>query len=108
MDLKPLPPIYRGPRGSGEITALAAWARQELLIPSGLRAGQPFELELVAAEISQGSLALQGSSKLAFPLPEKMEKPACFRLSCLAHLIGPLRSRDWRGLVVSAIEAIDR
>ena len=45
-------------------------------------------------------LEVRGSSNPAFPLPEKTEKTGLLSVVLLAHLIGPLRSRDWRGLVV--------
>ena len=88
MDLKPLPPIYRGPRGSGEITALAAWAREELIIPSGLRAGKPFEIQLWQKKFLREAWRA-GSSKLAFPVREKMGNPACSRSLCLVMFSDP-------------------
>ena len=101
MDRKNLPPIYQGSRGAGEIAALNNWARQELKIPSGLRAGKPFELQGWQLKFLRAAWR-PGVIESGLSVGRKNGKTGLLSVVLLAHLIGPLRRRDWRALVVSA------
>ena len=100
MDLKPLPPIYRGSRGAGEIAALNAWARQELIIPSGLLAGKPFELQPWQLRFLRSAWR-PGVIESGLSCARKNGKSGLIAVLMLGHVIGPLRRFDWRGMVVS-------
>ena len=98
---KTLPEVYEGPRGAGEINALAKWSESELVIPSGLRAGKPFKLARWQLRFLRKAWR-SGRIESGLCCGRKNGKTGLIGVLILAHLVGPLRRFDWRGLVASA------
>ena len=96
-----LPEVYGGPRGAGEIKSLAKWAERELVIPSGLRAGKPFKLAPWQLRFLRAAWR-SGRIESGLCCARKNGKTGLIAVLILAHLVGPLRRFDWRGLVASA------
>ena len=96
-----LPPVYTGPKGAGEIKALAQWAESSLVIPSGLRSGKPFKLPTWQQRFFRAAWK-SGVIESGFSCGRKNGKTGMIAVLVLAHLVGPLRKFDWRGLVAGA------
>ena len=79
---------------------MAAWAREELKIPSGLLAGKPFVLQPWQMRFLRCAWK-PGVIESGLSVSRKNGKTGMVAILALAHLIGPLRHYDWRGLVAS-------
>ena len=96
-----LPEVYSGPKGAGEIKALAKWAESSLVIPSGLRAGKPFKMAGWQLRFLRAAWK-SGRIETGLCCGRKNGKTGLIAIVILGHLVGPLRRFDWRGLVASA------
>ena len=79
---------------------MAAWARADLIIPSGLLAGKPFELQPWQLRFLRAAWR-PGVIESGLSVARKNGKTGMIAVLALAHLIGPLRRFDWRGMVAS-------
>ena len=102
--LAPVPDLcglYTGPKGAGEIKAMAKWAESSLVIPSGLRAGKPFKLAPWQLRFLRAAWR-SGRIESGLACGRKNGKSGMISILVLAHLVGPLRRYDWRAMVTSA------
>ena len=81
------------------VGALAAWAREALIVPRGHPlAGDPMALPDFAVDFLRASW---GAHESALTMARKNGKSAICAVLALGHLIGPLRTSGWRGAVAS-------
>ena len=81
------------------VTALAAWAKEKLVVPPGHPlAGQPMMLHAFAEDFLRAGWDAQES---ALSVARKNSKSAICAVLALGHLVGPLRTSGWRGAVAS-------
>ena len=83
-----------------EYLAIAEWAERQLIIPSGLRAGEPLRLAEWQIEWLKGALA-PGIREAGLSIARKNAKSSLVAILLLAYLAGPLRFPGFRGLVTS-------
>lgn len=79
--------------------ALKRWS-EKLVVPSGLLGGTNFIIPDWQTEFVRSAMA-PGIREAGLSVARKNGKSGLIALLLLAHLIGPLRSPGWRGLVVS-------
>ena len=90
-------PIYSLP--DDPVTALAAWAKETLVVPPGHPlAGRPMVLHAFAEDFLRAGWDAQES---ALSVARKNSKSAICAVLALGHLCGPLRTAGWRGAVAS-------
>ena len=81
------------------VGALAAWARETLIVPRGHPlAGEPMALPEFAVDFLRASW---GAHESALTMGRKNAKSAICAVLALGHLVGPLRTDGWRGAVAS-------
>lgn len=81
------------------VAALAAWAKAVLKVPPGHPlAGHPMALPDFAQDFLRGALA---SHDALLSTGRKNAKSAICAVLALGYLVGPLRSKGWRGAVAS-------
>lgn len=93
-----LSPVERWP--DDPATAVADWAEEKLLVPTGLLAGKPFIIPDWQREFLAGALA-PDVREAALCTARKNGKTGIIAALLLGFLVGPLRLRNWRALVVS-------
>ena len=91
-------PVTRAPLAD-PVGALAAWARETLIVPPGHPlAGEPMALPPFAEDFLRASW---GAHESALSMSRKNGKSAICAVLCLGFLVGPLRTPGWRGAVAS-------
>lgn len=80
--------------------AVADWAEENLIVPTGLLAGQPFVIPGWQRRFLAGALA-PDVREAALSTARKNGKTGIIAALLLGFLVGPLRTRNWRSLVVS-------
>ena len=92
-------PVVPLPVPVDPVGALAAWARDELVVPCGHpAAGQPMALPDYAEEFLRAGW---GAHESACSVARKNAKSAACAILCLGFLVGPLRVSGWRGAIAS-------
>ena len=92
-------PVVPLPVPDDPVGALAAWARDELVVPCGHpAAGQPMALPDYAEEFLRAGW---GAHESACSVARKNAKSAACAILCLGFLVGPLRVSGWRGAIAS-------
>ena len=91
-------PVDRWP--DDPATAVAEWAEAKLVVPTGILAGKPFVIPDWQREFLAGALA-PDVREAALCTARKNGKTGIIAALLLAHLVGPLRLRNWRCIVVS-------
>lgn len=90
-----LPTLPRAPW-----TAIRKWAKQELIVPAGLMQGQRFSIQRWQWEFLRGALQ-RDVVEAGLSVARKNGKSGLVAVLLLAYLVGPLRSKGWRGIVCS-------
>ena len=86
---------------------LRDWAATTLVVPVGLRAGQPFQLEDWQVEWLDAAFA-DNVREAGLSCARKNGKTALIAALMLGHMVGPLRRRNWRAIVCSLNGTLSR
>ena len=87
------------PTPDDPVGALAAWARETLVVPPGHpKAGEPMALPDFAVDFLRDGWNAHES---AMTCGRKNSKSAICAVLALGHLVGPLRTPGWRGAIAS-------
>ena len=93
------PPVVAVVDHTDPVGALAAWARETLLVPAGHpRAGEPMELPEFAERWMRETW---DAYEAALSTARKNAKSAICAVEALGFLVGPLRRPGWRGAIAS-------
>ena len=84
--------------------AVVRWAQESLKVPTGPLRGQPFAIPQWQEDFLRSALA-PGVGQAALSVARKNGKSGLVAVLLLAHLVGPLRRSQWRGVVVSLTAA---
>lgn len=80
--------------------AVWEWAESTLIVPTGLLAGKPFIIPDWQRRFLAGALA-PDVREAGLSTARKNGKTGIIAALLLAHLVGPLRLKNWRSIVVS-------
>ena len=101
-----LPPLPAGaPSGVDAGAVVAAWAADNLLVPTGPLRGQPYVLGDWQRDWLSAALA-PGVRESGLSVARKNGKSGLVAALLLAYLCGPLNASNWRGVVVSETGAL--
>ena len=96
-------PPPRRPKVAQSVSALVAWVREALVVPSGHpREGKRWSLPRWQTDVLRDCLT---AHETALVIARKNGKSALAAILVLAHLAGPLRRPGWRGGVLSVNRA---
>lgn len=87
-------------RGANSAAVIQRWAADNLIVPTGPLAGQPFQIMDWQAQFLDDALA-PDTREAALSVARKNGKSGVIGASLLSFLAGPLNRPNWRGIVVS-------
>ena len=85
--------------------AIATWAEETLKVPTGPLRGQPFKIAGWQRDYLSAALGA-GIREAGLSVARKNGKSGLIAALLMAHLVGPLNSPLWRGIVVSLTGAL--
>ena len=88
------------PESEGTLDDFFAWSAETLKVPTGPLQGKPFLIEDFQSDWLRDALA-PGIRECGLSIARKNGKSGVVAALCLGYLVGPLRTKRWRGIAIS-------